>query len=59
NHDIKFLSAGEGIEKAYYMMKYSTKPQNEVENPLAIHIHAFDKAIAKRGDKFLKTKRLT
>ncbi|ETN00755.1 hypothetical protein PPTG_24201 [Phytophthora nicotianae INRA-310] len=29
NHDIKFLSAGEGIEKAYYMMKYTTKAKKE------------------------------
>ncbi|ETN22451.1 hypothetical protein PPTG_02385 [Phytophthora nicotianae INRA-310] len=33
NHDIKFLSAGEGPEKAYYTMKYSTKDQNDIENP--------------------------
>lgn len=32
------------------MMKYSTKPQNEVENPVAIHVHAFDKAISRRAD---------
>ncbi|KAG3250258.1 hypothetical protein PI124_g5090, partial [Phytophthora idaei] len=50
NHDVNFLSAGEGIEKAYYMMKYTTKARNEVENPLAIHMHAFDKAVSKRGD---------
>ncbi|KAG6973175.1 hypothetical protein JG687_00001041, partial [Phytophthora cactorum] len=50
NHDVNFLSAGEGIEKAYYMMKYTTKAQNEVENPLAIHMHVFNKAVSKRGD---------
>lgn len=31
------------------MLKYTTKPQNTLENPLAIHVHAFDKAYLKRG----------
>ncbi|ETP19884.1 hypothetical protein F441_06267, partial [Phytophthora nicotianae CJ01A1] len=44
NHDIKFLSAEEGPEKAYYAMKYSTKDQNDIENPWALHLNAFDKA---------------
>ncbi|KAG1712387.1 hypothetical protein DVH05_000135 [Phytophthora capsici] len=44
NHDIKFLSAGEGPEKAYYTMKYSTKDQNDIDNPWALHFNAFDKA---------------
>ncbi|ETN12062.1 hypothetical protein PPTG_09710 [Phytophthora nicotianae INRA-310] len=43
NHDIKFLSAGEGPEKAYYTIKYSTKHQQSLENPWALHLHAFDK----------------
>ncbi|OWZ10695.1 hypothetical protein PHMEG_00016417 [Phytophthora megakarya] len=44
NHDIKFLGAGDGPEKAYYMMKYTTKPQQDIENPWAIHLHAYDKS---------------
>ncbi|ETN16580.1 hypothetical protein PPTG_05760 [Phytophthora nicotianae INRA-310] len=48
NHDIKFLTAGEGPEKAYYMLKYATKPQNVLENPVAVYAHAFDKASRKR-----------
>ncbi|GMF32030.1 unnamed protein product [Phytophthora fragariaefolia] len=30
--------------KSYYTIKYSTKPQNDIDNPWAIHLHAFDKA---------------
>ncbi|KAG6951417.1 hypothetical protein JG688_00013742 [Phytophthora aleatoria] len=44
NHDIKFLSAGEGPEKSYYTIKYSTNPQQHIENPWALHLHAFGKA---------------
>ncbi|OWZ10792.1 hypothetical protein PHMEG_00016292, partial [Phytophthora megakarya] len=50
NHDVKFLTAAEGPEKAYYMMKYTTKDQNSVENPLAIHLHAYDKARLRVAD---------
>ncbi|POM60086.1 hypothetical protein PHPALM_31098 [Phytophthora palmivora] len=44
NHEIKFLGAGEGPEKAYYTIKYTTKHQQDIENPWALHLHAFDKA---------------
>ncbi|KAG6976888.1 hypothetical protein JG688_00000899 [Phytophthora aleatoria] len=43
NHDATFLTAAEGPEKAYFMMKYATKDQHSVENPLAIHLHDYDK----------------
>ncbi|KAF4028481.1 putative ATP-dependent DNA helicase [Phytophthora infestans] len=33
NHDIKFLAAGEGPEKANYTIKYTTKHQQDLENP--------------------------
>lgn len=49
NHDLKFLTAGEGPEKAFHMIKYATKPQNTLKNPLAIYTHAFDKA-SKRAE---------
>ncbi|OWY90576.1 hypothetical protein PHMEG_00041236 [Phytophthora megakarya] len=44
NRDVKFLTAAECPEKAYYMMKYATKDQNCIENPLAIYLNAYDKA---------------
>ncbi|POM68741.1 Hypothetical protein PHPALM_15056 [Phytophthora palmivora] len=44
NHDIKVLAAGEGPEKAYYTIKYTAKPQLNLENPLALHLTAFGKA---------------
>ncbi|OWZ23608.1 hypothetical protein PHMEG_0001460 [Phytophthora megakarya] len=40
NHDVKLLAAGEGPHKSYYVMKYSVKPQNDIENPAALHLHA-------------------
>lgn len=46
---MKFLAAGEGPEKAFNMLKYATKPQKTLENPLAIYVHAFDKASSKRS----------
>ncbi|KAF4030703.1 hypothetical protein GN244_ATG17491 [Phytophthora infestans] len=33
-----------GPEKAYYTIKYTTKHQQDLENPWALHLHAFDKA---------------
>ncbi|KAG3086332.1 hypothetical protein PC121_g4985 [Phytophthora cactorum] len=36
--------AGEGSKKAYYTIKYATKPQQDIESPWALHLHAFDKA---------------
>ncbi|KAE8906757.1 hypothetical protein PF005_g19583 [Phytophthora fragariae] len=33
-----------GLHKSYYMMKYCTKSQNEIENSAALHLHAYDKA---------------
>ncbi|KAJ8554959.1 hypothetical protein ON010_g9524 [Phytophthora cinnamomi] len=44
NNDIKVLGAGEGPEKSYYTIKYSTKPQNDIDKSWVIHLHAFAKA---------------
>jgi hypothetical protein len=33
-----------GPEKAFYIMQYATKDQNIIENPLALDVHAYDKA---------------
>ncbi|OWZ08323.1 hypothetical protein PHMEG_00019151, partial [Phytophthora megakarya] len=44
NHDIKFLGAGDGPEKASYMMKYTTKSQEDIEKPWVIHLHTYDKS---------------
>lgn len=41
---IHFAILSLGLHKSYYMMKYCTKPQNEIENPVALHLHAYDKA---------------
>ncbi|GMF61875.1 unnamed protein product [Phytophthora fragariaefolia] len=38
------MFASLGPEKPYCTIKYSTKPQNNIDNPWAIHHHAFDKA---------------
>lgn len=37
-----------GPEKAFYIMKYTAKPQLDLENPLALHLAAFDKAKSKQ-----------
>ncbi|OWZ07895.1 LOW QUALITY PROTEIN: hypothetical protein PHMEG_00019643 [Phytophthora megakarya] len=50
NHDVKFLGGGEGPHKSFYMMKYCTKPQIDIENPAALHLHAYDKANANSQD---------
>ncbi|GMF26425.1 unnamed protein product [Phytophthora fragariaefolia] len=42
SHLVRCIS--NGPEKAYHTIKYSTKPQQDIENPWALHLHAFDKA---------------
>jgi hypothetical protein len=46
NHDVKLLMAIEGPTKAYYTCKYATKDQLDIENPMALMLKAFQKAVS-------------
>jgi len=50
NHDICCLIGGNGHDVTYYIMKYTTKNQNEFENLVAFHLNAFDKRVSKKSN---------
>ncbi len=45
NHDICCLIRGDGHDITYYIMKYITNNENEFDNPIALHLSAFDKQV--------------
>jgi hypothetical protein len=49
NHDIKFLTCGEGPGVTYYCLLYATKAQKHVEDAVTLYLNAFDKAKAKQA----------
>lgn len=45
NHDIRFLTGDGTTDALYYVLKYATKPQNQVDSLEAILLLSFDKRI--------------
>jgi hypothetical protein len=52
NHDIRCLIGGDGPNITCYIMKYTTKNQNEFENLVALHLSAFDKWVSRKSNLF-------
>ncbi len=50
NHDIRCLIGGDGLNLTYYIMKYTTKNQNEFENLVALHLSAFHKWVSQESN---------
>ena len=54
NQDVRILSGAQGSECVYYVIKYCTKEQGEIENPGVLMLNAFDKRVRRELDQDLR-----